>query len=88
MLFSLHKKGTLFSNRDKIVNPFITIRSVNPVLNEYLKNTEYKYIKNIENNKTKNLLFEEKYSESLTILPSMVFLSLTTIIYYFYSKRT
>jgi len=86
MLFSLHKKSTLFSNRDKIVTPFTMVRSVNPVLNEYLKNTEYKYIKNIENHKTKNLLFEKKPADSLTILPSVIFLSLTTIIYYFYSK--
>jgi hypothetical protein len=80
MLFSLNRHRPLFT--------------VNPVLNEYLKNSEYKYMKNInsiiENRNKKKMIFakNENNDEStgLTIVPSIFFLSLTTIIYYFYSK--
>ena len=79
MLFSLNRH-----------RPFI----VNPVLNEYLKNSEYKYIKNInniiENRNKKKMIFGKNQhndeSTSLIIVPNIFFLSLTTIIYYFYSK--
>lgn len=81
MLFSLYRKGPLFNNY---------------VLNEYIKNSEYKYMKsinktveNMNNNKNKKILLGEKdviEENSLIIVPSIFFLSLTTIIYYFYSK--
>ena len=81
MLFSLVKKRPLFNNY---------------VLNEYIKNSEYKYMKsinktveNMNNNKNKKILLGEKdviEENSLIIVPSIFFLSLTTIIYYFYSK--
>ena len=80
MLFSLNRHRPLFT--------------VNPVLNEYLKNSEYKYMKNINNiienrNKKKMIFAKNEHNDSatgLTIVPSIFFLSLTTIIYYFYSK--
>lgn len=80
MLFSLNRHRPLFT--------------VNPVLNEYLKNSEYKYMKNInsiiENRNKKKMIFGKNQHNdeptSLIIVPSIFFLSLTTIIYYFYSK--
>jgi hypothetical protein len=83
MFFSLYRKGPLFTNT---------------VLNDYIKNSEYTYMKNI--NKTienqnidkkikKNILAGETdgiEENSLIVIPSIFFLSLTTIIYYFYSK--
>lgn len=85
MFFSLYRKGPLFTNT---------------VLNDYIKNSEYTYMKNI--NKTienqnidkkikKNILAGETdgiEENSLIVIPSIFFLSLTTIIYYFYSKRS
>jgi hypothetical protein len=81
MLFSINRHRPLFT--------------VNPVLNEYLKNSEYKYMKNInsiiENRNKKKMIFAKNENNdeptSLIIVPSIFFLSLTTIIYYFYSKR-
>ena len=83
MLFSLNRHRPLFT--------------VNPVLNEYLKNSEYKYMKNInsiiENRNKKKMIFakNENNDESRLlyrfIVLTLLFLSLTTIIYYFYSKR-
>jgi hypothetical protein len=77
MLFPFLRKNPLF---------------VNIVLNDYIKNSEYKYMeiikKNIENintNKKKEKIFGEEEPNSLIIIPSVVFLSLTTIIHYFYS---
>ena len=75
MLFSLNRHRPLFT--------------VNPVLNEYLKNSEYKYMKNInniiENRNKKKMIFGKNENDDST---SIFFLSLTTIIYYFYSKIT
>ena len=81
MFFSLYRKGPLFKNH---------------VLNDYIKNSEYKYMKNInktvENinmNKNKRKILGEKdvnQENGLIVIPSIFFLSLTTIIYYFYSK--
>ena len=81
MFFSLNRHRPLFT--------------VSPFLNEYLKNSEYKYMKNINNNienrNKKKMIFgknqDNEESNSLVIVPSIYFLSLTTIIYYFYSKR-
>jgi hypothetical protein len=91
MLFSLIKKKHLFSPVVNPFNPLFTDKTVNPTLNEYLKNTEFKYMKNInkniENRNKHKLLFgKNNESNSLVILPSVFLLSLTTIIYYFYSK--
>ena len=93
MLFSLVKKRPLFT--PVINNPFPTMRTINPFLNEYLKNTEYKYMKNINKNienrnKNKMLFYENDIIEenNLIILPSLFLLSLTIIINYFYSKKT
>ena len=80
MLFSLNRHRPLFT--------------VNPVLNEYLKNSEYKYMKNINNiienrNKKKMIFGKNENNEepnNLVIVPSIFFLSLTAIIHYFYSK--
>jgi hypothetical protein len=73
MLFSLKRHRPLFR--------------VNPFLNEYLKNSEYKYMKNInniiENSNKKKMIFGKNQDNNST---SIFFLSLTTIIYYFYSK--
>jgi hypothetical protein len=83
MLFPLYRKGPLFTNT---------------VLNDYIKNSEYSYMKNInktvENisinkNRKNNILAGETHDNeenSLIVIPSIFFLSLTTIIYYFYSK--
>jgi hypothetical protein len=76
MLFSLNRHRPLFT--------------VNPVLNDYIKNSNYKYMKNIiktieYKNQRKKIFGEEK---SDLVIPSVFFLSLTTIIYYFYSKRS
>ena len=66
---------------------------VNPVLNEYIKNSNDKYIKsiikNIEyNNQHKKIFGEQVINEETSIIiPSVFLLSLTTIIYYFYSIR-
>ena len=77
MLFPFLRKNPLF---------------VNIVLNDYIKNSEYKYMeiikKNIENintHKKKEKIFGEEEPNSLIIIHSVVFLSLTTIIHYFYS---
>jgi hypothetical protein len=82
MLFPLYRKGSLFTNI---------------VLNDYIKNSEYSYVKNINktienrniNKNRKNMLAGEKdgiEENSVIVIPSIFFLSLTTIIYYFYSK--
>jgi hypothetical protein len=66
---------------------------VNPVLNEYIKNSNDKYIKsiikNIEyKNQHKKIFGEQVINEETSIIiPSVFLLSLTTIIYYFYSIR-
>ena len=86
MLFSLVKKGSFFSS---IIIPFIKVPLVNPILNEYLKSTEYKYMKNInniiENSNKRKLLFHDNEPNNLVFLPNIFFLSLTIIINFFYS---
>ncbi len=83
MMFSLHRHRPLFT--------------VNPVLNDYVKNSNAQYIRNIikdvEYKNKKQKLFGENtsknnMSEHNNLIVSSVFLlSLTTIIYYFYSKK-
>jgi hypothetical protein len=79
MLFSFNRHRPLFT--------------VNPVLNDYIKKNNEKYIrdivKDIEYKNQRKKLFgeEEPKGEVSLIIPSVFLLSLTTIIYYFYSKR-
>ena len=92
MLFSSHIRYRPF-----IVNsvPNIPIfKPVSNVMNKHLENSKYKYMKNInniiENRNKKKMIFGKNQDNdeptSLIIVPSIFFLSLTTIIYYFYSK--
>ena len=79
MMFSLHRHRPLFT--------------VNPVLNDYIKNSNYKYMKNIVKNieyknKRKKILGKEKPTNSTdVIIPSFFLLSLTTIIYIIFIQR-
>ena len=78
MLFSLNRHRPLFT--------------VNPILNDYIKKNNEKYIrdivKDIEYKNQRKKLFgeEESKREVSLVVPSIFLLSLTTIIYYFYSK--
>ena len=78
MFFSLHRHRPLFT--------------VNPVLNDYIKKSNEKYIrdmvKSIEYKNQRKKIFgeEESKDKTIMIIPGVFFLSLTTIIYYFYSK--
>ena len=80
MLFSLNRHRPLFTG--------------NPILNDYIKNSNHRYmqdiVKNIEykNQRKKILGDEEPKEETSLVIPSVFLLSLTTIIYYFYSKRS
>lgn len=77
-MFSLNRHRPLFK--------------INPVLNNYIKNSEYNYIrdvvKDIEYKNQRKKIFgeEEPKDKTIMIIPGVFFLSLTTIIYYFYSK--
>ena len=80
MLFSFNRHRPLFT--------------VNPVLNDYIKKNNRKYmhdiVKDVEyKNQRKKIFGEEEPKEKTSIvIPSVFLLSLTTIIYYFYSKRS
>ena len=80
MLFSLNRHRPLFT--------------VNPILNDYIKKNNEKYIRDIVKdieykNQRKKIFGEEEPKEKTSIvIPSVFLLSLTTIIYYFYSKRS
>ena len=77
-MFSLHRHRPLFT--------------INPVLNEYIKKSNEKYIRDIvksidyKNQRKKILGDDEPKEETGMVIPSIFLLSLTTIIYYFYSK--
>ena len=79
-MFSLHRHRPLFT--------------INPVLNEYIKKSNEKYIRDIvksidyKNQRKKILGDDEPKEETGMVIPSIFLLSLTTIIYYFYSKRS
>jgi hypothetical protein len=79
MLFSFHRYRPLFSG--------------NPILNDYIKNSNHKYIQDIvktieyKNQRKKIFGEEEPKDKTNIVIPSIFLLSLTTIIYYFYSKR-
>ena len=80
MLFSLHRQRPLFT--------------VNPVLNDYMKKNNEKYIRDIVKtieykNQRKNIFGDDEPKEEVSlVIPSIFLLSLTTIVYYFYSKRS
>ena len=80
MLFSLNRHRPLFT--------------YNPILNDYIKKNNRKYmhdiVKDVEyKNQRKNIFGDEDTRETTNIvIPSVFLLSLTTIIYYFYSKRS
>lgn len=80
MLFSLHRQRPLFT--------------VNPVLNDYIKKNNEKYIRDIvkdveyKNQRKKIFSDDEPKEQTNLTIPSIFLLSLTTIIYYFYSKRS
>jgi hypothetical protein len=78
MLFSLNRHRPLFTG--------------NPILNEYIKNSNHRYMQDIvttieyKNQRKKIFGDEEPKEETSVVIPSFFLLSLTTIIYYFYSK--
>ena len=78
MLFSFHRHRPLFTG--------------NPILNDYITKNNAKYIRDIVKtveykNQRKKIFGEEEPKEKTSIvIPSVFLLSLTTIIYYFYSK--
>lgn len=80
MLFSFHRHRPLFT--------------CNPILNDYITKNNAKYIRDIVKdveykNQRKKIFGEEEPKEKPSIIiPSVFLLSLTTIIYYFYSKRS
>jgi hypothetical protein len=80
MLFSLNRYRPLFT--------------YNPILNDYIKKNNRKYmhdiVKDVEyKNQRKKIFGHEDTRETTNIvIPSVFLLSLTTIIYYFYSKRS
>ena len=80
MLFSLNRHRPLFNN--------------NPLLNDYIKKNNAKYIRDIvkdieyKNQRKKIFGEEEPKDKTSIVIPSVFLLSLTTIIYYFYSKRS
>jgi hypothetical protein len=80
MLFSFHRHRPLFTG--------------NPILNDYITKNNAKYIRDIvktveHKNQRKKIFGEEEPKEKTSIvIPSVFLLSLTTIIYYFYSKRS
>ena len=80
MLFSLNRHKPLFT--------------VNPVLNDYIKKNNAKYIRDIVKdieykNQRKKIFGDEEPKEKISlVIPSVFLLSLTSIIYYLYSKRS
>jgi hypothetical protein len=80
MLFSFHRHRPLFNN--------------NTILNDYVTKNNAKYIRDIVKdidykNQRKKIFGDEKPKQEVSlVVPSVFLLSLTTIIYYFYSKRS
>ena len=80
MLFSLNRHKPLFT--------------VNPVLNDYIKKNNAKYIRDIvkdieyKNQRKKKFCDEEPKEKIILVITSVFLLSLTSIIYYFYSNRS
>jgi hypothetical protein len=82
MLFSLNRYRPLFNNNN------------NTLLNDYITKNNAKYIRDIvkdidyKNQRKKIFGNENPKQEVSLVVPSIFLLSLTTIIYYFYSKRS
>jgi hypothetical protein len=80
MFFSFHRHRPLFTG--------------NPILNDYITKNNAKYIRDIvktveyKNQRKKIFGEEEPKDKTSIVIPSVFLLSLTTIIYYFYSKRS
>ena len=80
MFFSFNRHRLLFNG--------------NPILNDYITKNNAKYIRDIvktveyKNQRKKIFGEEEPKQEVSLVVPSIFLLSLTTIIYYFYSKRS
>ena len=80
MLFSLNRHRPLFT--------------YNPILNDYITKNNAKYIRDIVKdieykNQRKKIFGDDEPKEKISlVIPSVFLLSLTTIIYYFYSKRS
>jgi len=80
MLFSFNRHKPLFTG--------------NPMLNDYITKNNAKYIRDIVKtveykNQRKKIFGDEKPKQEVSlVVPSVFLLSLTTIIYYFYSKRS
>jgi hypothetical protein len=80
MFFSFNRHRLLFNG--------------NPILNDYITKNNAKYIRDIvktveyKNQRKKIFGEEEPKDKTSIVIPSVFLLSLTTIIYYFYSKRS
>jgi hypothetical protein len=80
MFFSFNRHRPLFTG--------------NPILNDYITKNNAKYIRDIvktveyKNQRKKIFGEEEPKDKTSIVIPSVFLLSLTTIIYYFYSKRS
>lgn len=78
MFFSFNRHRPLFTG--------------NPILNDYITKNNAKYIRDIvktveyKNQRKKIFGEEEPKDKTSIVIPSVFLLSLTTIIYYFYSK--
>ena len=80
MLFSFHRHRPLFSG-NTILNDYITKNNAK-YIRDIVKDIEYK-------NQRKKIFGDEEPKEKISlVIPSVFLLSLTSIIYYFYSKRS
>ena len=80
MLFSFHRHRPLFSG-NTILNDYITKNNAK-YIRDIVKDIEYK-------NQRKKIFGDDEPKEKISlVIPSDFLLSLTTIIYYFYSKRS
>jgi hypothetical protein len=80
MLFSFHRHRPLFSG-NTILNDYITKNNAK-YIRDIVKDIEYK-------NQRKKIFGDDEPKEKISlVIPSVFLLSLTTIIYYFYSKRS
>ena len=80
MLFSFHRHRPLFNN-NTILNDYVT-KNNRKYMHDIVKDVEYK------NQRKKIFGDDETKEKNSLVIPSIFFLSLTSIIYYFYSKRT
>ena len=79
MLFSLNRHRPLFNNNNTLLNDYVTKNNAK-YIRDIVKDIEYK-------NQRKKIFGNEKPKQEVSlVIPSIFLLSLTTIIYYFYSK--